>query len=184
MDLAKKLVQLRKNKGWTQAIAAQNIAIQQSYLSKLENGHFHPSQEVIDKLCAAYQIKKAELIFSAPKQPINPVYWLLTTTIGLLLILNGHFSLLFNQTFYTYKTQPLIATQEQPVNLNYHLTDQYQGDKYLKDFSGIKYEYTLIAEREINRIENKWFIVIGGLIVLLSISALLLPSLKRKYLHP
>ncbi len=40
--LGMELKRLRANKKWTQAYAAREIGIQQSYLSKLENGQFIP----------------------------------------------------------------------------------------------------------------------------------------------
>lgn len=61
MILTEKLKALRKSKGWTQAQAADAIAIQQSYLSKLENGLFEPSEEVIAKIALAYKISTREL---------------------------------------------------------------------------------------------------------------------------
>ena len=56
-QIANLLLQLRKQKGWTQAFAAREIGIQQSYLSKLENGKFLPSQEVYEKIAVAYDVE-------------------------------------------------------------------------------------------------------------------------------
>ncbi|WP_256729588.1 MULTISPECIES: helix-turn-helix domain-containing protein [unclassified Pseudoalteromonas] len=53
-SLGKELKRLRSDKKWTQAFAAREIGIQQSYLSKLENGQFIPSPEVIEKLKRCY----------------------------------------------------------------------------------------------------------------------------------
>lgn len=41
--LGTELKRLRVNNNWTQAFAAREIGIQQSYLSKLESGQFTPS---------------------------------------------------------------------------------------------------------------------------------------------
>ena len=62
MSLGIELKQLRANKKWTQAFAAREIGIQQSYLSKLENGQFIPSAELIEKLEFCY--KKAVCKFN------------------------------------------------------------------------------------------------------------------------
>jgi len=172
MELSDKLMLLRKGKGWTQAIAAKNIAIQQSYLSKLENGHYQPSEDVIEKLCIAYNIKSEELVPSQKKKYIKEHYFLLSSFMGLVLIINGYFSLIFPQTYYTYKTEQLSQVQVQKTNLSidYHFTDNYQGDKYIKVFSGNKYEYTLISERNISRPENRWLIALGLFFLLIPIS--------------
>ena len=44
----------RNEKGWTQPEAAEQRGIEQSYLSKLENGKAYPSEEVFEKLRSAY----------------------------------------------------------------------------------------------------------------------------------
>lgn len=54
MSLGIELKQLRANKKWTQAFAAREIGIQQSYLSKLENGQFIPSAKIIKKFELCY----------------------------------------------------------------------------------------------------------------------------------
>ena len=172
MDLADKLIQLRKKLGWTQAVAAKNIAIQQSYLSKLENGQYHPSDEVINKLCSAYSIKPEELL-PRPKKTSRVYYaYIVTGIIGLVFLLTGYFSLIFPQTYYTYKAKLIEneAFQEQ-VNIKYHVTDHYQGEKYIQFLKNRNYEYSLVAQREISRAENRWFIALGCLFVFLPISS-------------
>jgi transcriptional regulator with XRE-family HTH domain len=44
----------REDKGWTQPEAAAKADIEQSYLSKLETGKSFPSQDVFERLAAAY----------------------------------------------------------------------------------------------------------------------------------
>lgn len=51
----------RNNKGWTQPEAADHCGIEQSYLSKLENGKAYPSEEVFEKLRSAYDLNLAEI---------------------------------------------------------------------------------------------------------------------------
>lgn len=165
MELADKILQLRKDKGWTQAIAAKNIAIQQSYLSKLENGQYQPSTDVIEKLCSAYQISINDLL---PKAKVNqktpwPAYS--SALFGLTLIIFGHFALIFPQSYYTYKTVPMQTSPAQMQTSYYHVTDEYLGDNYVRTLNGIRYEYTLMAVREINRKENRGLIAAGILIL-------------------
>jgi transcriptional regulator with XRE-family HTH domain len=185
MELAETLIRLRKDKGWTQAIAAKNIAIQQSYLSKLENGHYQPSSDVIDKLCLAYGVQVDALIDQPKAQHTLTRYLLSSTviaaTIGLLLLINGYFSLVFPQTYYTYKTQVISAVGPSAVTLNYHLTDYYQGDKYIESFSGVKYEYTLLSTREVSRVENRWLMSLGTLLLLSSLIIFLLMKQRKAF---
>ncbi|XQF92916.1 helix-turn-helix domain-containing protein [Pseudoalteromonas espejiana] len=72
--LGMELKRLRANKKWTQAFAAREIGIQQSYLSKLENGQFIPSPEVIEKLKLCYSeanFDKCLPINSHVNKPLN-----------------------------------------------------------------------------------------------------------------
>ncbi|MBU2894933.1 helix-turn-helix transcriptional regulator [Colwellia sp. D2M02] len=174
MKLADKLILLRKEKGWTQAIAAKNIAIQQSYLSKLENGHYQPSNDVIEKLCLAYDVPINSLINQLKAKPALMRYLLpsaiVSATLGVMLLLNGYFALIFPQAYYTYKAQVVSASEKSLVTLNYHLTDNYQGDKYIEEFAGVKYEYTLLSTREIKRAENRWLMSIGSLLLIIAFS--------------
>ncbi len=168
MRLADKLIKLRKEKNWTQAIAAKNIAIQQSYLSKLENGRYIPSMEVIEKLSDAYGISSADLIELPRKRVTNIKYVSLGLFFGMLTITVGYFGLIYPQTYYTYKTSPIEQQNSSQGSLNYHLSDEYNGEKYIKEFSSVKYEYELIAQRDILRKENRWLISMGLLFLICS----------------
>lgn len=46
----------RDARGWTQPTAAEKIGIEQSYLSKLETGKASPSEDMFERLVAAYDI--------------------------------------------------------------------------------------------------------------------------------
>ena len=169
MKLAETLVALRNEKGWTQAEAARNISIQQSYLSKLENGHFTPSDDVIEKLSQAYGVKP-EKFRPAPKRPwakLNLTAFI--PLLGLFLLISGYSSLLYSSTYYTYKTEPLTPVDPSELYFNYHLSQSYKGEKYITEQSGTKYEFTLIATRDIERQENKLLIIVGYGLLLLSI---------------
>jgi transcriptional regulator with XRE-family HTH domain len=182
MELADKLLQLRKTKGWTQANAAKIIDIQQSYLSKLENGHYVPSTEVVTKLCVAYHINADELLPSPKKQgrAVTLASCLLFIAFGLLLA--GYLSLFFPQTYYTYKTTPMQPLKPEQLSLNFHLTDQYLGEQYLRKISAIEYKFELIAQREVSRKENRWLIALGYLLMVFSLGYLLL-VLKERWLN-
>ncbi|WP_052749128.1 helix-turn-helix domain-containing protein [Arsukibacterium ikkense] len=51
----------RENAGWTQPEAASKIAIEQSYLSKLENDKAVPSAEIFDRLMQIYQFRVKQI---------------------------------------------------------------------------------------------------------------------------
>jgi len=53
--------QCREKQKWTQPEAASKIDIEQSYLSKLETGKSHPSEDIFDKLAKVYKINIDEL---------------------------------------------------------------------------------------------------------------------------
>jgi transcriptional regulator with XRE-family HTH domain len=181
MNLSQKLIQLRKERGWTQAHAAQHIDIQQSYLSKLENGHFVPSDDVISKLCNAYNVKQEVLTQSKskPKENVNLTKRAsILLTISFFLILAGQFSLFFSQTYYNYKAQPVDMNKKTSFVLNFHLTDQYLGEKYIETIEGNKYTFELVAQRDVPRKENGWLTAIGMLIMLSTVSYLLLKRIR------
>jgi len=180
MDLSPKLIRLRKERGWTQAHAAKHIDIQQSYLSKLENGHFVPSDDVIDKLCSAYNVKRVELIESKQNENVDlTMRASILLTMSFFLMLAGQFSLFFPQTYYNYKTQPVEANAKTSYVLNFHLTDQYLGENYIETIEGTKYKFELVAQRDVIRKENGWLTAIGMLIMLSVLSYLLLKRLRK-----
>jgi transcriptional regulator with XRE-family HTH domain len=165
MGLAEKLISLRKQQDWTQATAAKTIDIQQSYLSKLENGRHFPSPEVIDKLCSAYNITSKDLLSTQEKVTITKqnIVLVVLLTISMSLVLSGYLALFFPQTYYTYKAVP-VENRQNNLLLNIQLTDQYLGERYLTNIADNDYEYVLIAQQKISRIENRWLIAIGALI--------------------
>ncbi|MDP2561501.1 helix-turn-helix transcriptional regulator [Psychrobium sp. 1_MG-2023] len=196
MDFASQLLTLRQNKQWTQKEAAAAIDIQQSYLSKLENGLFQPSDEVIDKICVAYAIDKKTLVPSLPSHGVS-LYArfgiVAIIGVGLLSFLLGYFSLLYPTTYYTYQAQPshtmskaptglkqtslVQAPSEQATHVYYHLTDQYLGDKYIQAIANTPFVYTLIAEREISSSENNGLMAFGVFIFIFGIGYILLLKL-------
>ena len=180
MNLSQKLIRLRKERGWTQSHAAQHIDIQQSYLSKLENGHFVPSDDVISKLCDAYNIKEAELTESKQKENVDLTMRVsVLLTISFFLILAGQFSLFFSQTYYNYKTQPVDINNKSSFVLNFHLTDEYLGENYIEKVEGNEYKFELVAQRDVARKENGWLTAIGILIMLSTLSYFLLKRIRK-----
>jgi len=172
MELADKLLALRKNLGLTQAHAAKKIDIQQSYLSKLENGHYVPSQDVLVKLCIAYNVKSEELVPSPRKSSKQSMVASALTVFAIALILSGYFTLFFPQTYYTYKISPVEQVTSSSIQLRAQVTDQYLGDMYVKKLSDINYKFELLSQREVSRKENRWIIAIGVLMLVVSVGYL------------
>jgi len=169
LKLAEQLVTLRKEKGWTQAEAAKIISIQQSYLSKLENDHFIPSDDVIEKLSRAYNIKSEKLQHIPKKHFFGKFNSILLPLLGIFLLISGSNALLFSATFYTYKTEPILPANKEELYFDYHLSDTYMGEKLITEKSGAKYHFTLIASRDVDRQENKIQIILGIAFILISI---------------
>lgn len=63
--------QCREKHKWTQPEAASKIEIEQSYLSKLETGKSHPSEEIFNKLVDVYQINIDELYEKIHSDELN-----------------------------------------------------------------------------------------------------------------
>lgn len=180
MDLSKKLVLLRKERGWTQTQAAQHIDIQQSYLSKLENGHFVPSDDVISKLCDAYNVKQRDLTEPLQREGNGlTIRASILLTISFALILAGQLSLFFSQTYYNYKILPIEPNTKNISVVNFHLTDQYLGENYVQTIEGTKYKFVLEAQREVQRKENGWLTALGILTLLSTVSYLLLKRMRK-----
>jgi transcriptional regulator with XRE-family HTH domain len=65
------LRQCREKQKWTQPEAASKIEIEQSYLSKMETGKAHPSEEVFNKLVDVYQFNVNELYEKVSSDELN-----------------------------------------------------------------------------------------------------------------
>lgn len=65
------LRQCREKMKWTQPEAAAKIEIEQSYLSKLETGKSHPSEEIFNKLADVYQFNIDELYEKITSEELN-----------------------------------------------------------------------------------------------------------------
>ena len=128
--IANLLLQLRKQKGWTQAFAAREIGIQQSYLSKLENGKFLPSQEVCEKIAVAYDVEisilqethtpemQRSFILTFDKWSVRALIW------PAVLFICAYFELFFSQRFYTYQFEVPKGIMSE-LKLGYHITEDY-----------------------------------------------------------
>ncbi|SEB04249.1 Helix-turn-helix [Alkalimonas amylolytica] len=158
------LKRLRAARNWTQAYAAREIGIQQSYLSKLENGQFLPSEEVINKLSACYGTALTE--FSPQTSQTTSKLSRCSLVVGglllcsLLLWLCGQFEIIYPETYFTYQAK---EAQFWVV----HVTELYQGERFVQ--GDVIYE--IVGERRVSRFENRVLLVVA---YLLAVTAVLL----------
>lgn len=155
--LAQQLRDLRKKKSWTQRQAAKEIGIEQSYLSKLENGLFVPSEEVIEKINRAYEPTIKACASKVQPQKNVSVISMGLVIMAIMLFLIAALELAYNNIFYTYESQ-FVGEQHSSIALvpKVYVTDVYRGEKFIQIFDGENWLFTLVAQRSISRIENRW----------------------------
>lgn len=157
-SLGMELKRLRANKKWTQAFAAREIGIQQSYLSKLENGQFIPSLDVFSKLSTCYQVSFDQFIpIKTTKNTIsNNLRWLTTLlfTVGILIWLCASFNIFYSETYFTYQAQ-------QGDFWAINVIETYKGEKYVE--GDVVYE--IIGQRDISRLENRILLVTSAVFI-------------------
>jgi len=174
LSLGIELKQLRANKKWTQAFAAREIGIQQSYLSKLENGQFIPSIEVIEKLelcygktCLDKYLPSKSLQSTQVKNRLFVSFVLLIT--GLLMWLCATYEIFYPETYFTYQ-----AKLDDFISFN--VSQHYQGERFIEG----DVIYQILGERQVSQIENRVLVVGSALCIFISIVTALL-SLKHKF---
>lgn len=176
MLLGQQLRDKRNELGWTQGVAAQKIGIQQSYLSKLENNQFIPSESVLEQIKQVYGLDlPIRLSVNCENQKDNTslVIALIVVCFSVALVVIAQAGALYSDTYYTYQAQPIgnVEVQEQGL-LSYELTDEYRGEVYQSKFAGQTYTYQLLGERQIARKENIWLTILGSILLTLSCSYL------------
>ena len=139
MNLGDKLKNLRKEKNWTQPQLAETIGIEQSYLSKLENGKSIPSADVYQLILTTFKIDTEEFLdgidhsiihrhlrqipevanFLSNKQTSNhkrQLRWIVSSaffvTMGITLLLAGKYALLFPNNQYNYFSEGIVLKGE------------------------------------------------------------------------
>jgi transcriptional regulator with XRE-family HTH domain len=168
MEISEFIRNARKSKDWTQAFAAREIGIQQSYLSKIENSQLLPSQDVLAKIKLAYGLSDScftPFFKKTARQFVIKKSYVFIFFVGFFTVSSGFLELFFHQTYYTYKADSVNITDV----ATFHVTDQYHGESYNEVFAKTPYQYSLIGARNIPRTENNWLKAIGILIMLLSI---------------
>lgn len=69
MQFGSYLRSMRKENGMTQVELAESVGVDSTYISRLENGRDHPSEEVLLRLAVALHDDPHKMIISAGKVP-------------------------------------------------------------------------------------------------------------------
>ncbi len=139
MHLSEKIKQLRKEKEWTQPELAQEIGIEQSYLSKLENGKSIPSADIFQLIMAKFDLSIHELLDGVDQSIVHRHLrqipevanylslnksndlrsrriWLVSSAfcfvIGVVLLIASQFGLLLPETQYQYISKGVVKEGE------------------------------------------------------------------------
>lgn len=69
-----RIVQLRKNREWTQDEFAEKMGISKNYVSLIENGKKIPSDRLISDICQEFDVNEEWLIYGKEpkKKTVNP----------------------------------------------------------------------------------------------------------------
>lgn len=189
-----KLRVLRQKMQWTQGHAASKIGIQQSYLSKLENGQAIPSNDILVSIAEVYSVSFEEIapqitnhIHEIPKKT-SPLKFNMgvVSIISFFIFIGGSlysisiFGLYQSNTAYTYEISANDANNSKaPV---YFVTDEYQGEKYQLPMKKSTANYQLIGERDITPFINRALSFAGVVLVLLGIALLGIGLFRRRQL--
>jgi len=138
MNLGEKLRHLRQSRNLTQPELAEALGIEQSYLSKLENGKYVPSSDVFARILDVFKMQVGELVddldqgarnqlrqlpevaqhFSAQKELMigSRRRWLFASAIliavGTGLVYGGSVDLFVSDTTYEYKSHGVLLDGE------------------------------------------------------------------------
>jgi len=155
MHFGDKLRQLRKEKEWTQPQLADAIGIEQSYLSKLENGKSIPSADIFQLILQEFDIDTGSMLADIDASIVHRQLrqipevanylnqrsatdlkfrrrWLigsaLCTIIGLVLSASSYFGLLISESQYTYISKGVVLAGESK-----EIFDNYNRREFLTD---------------------------------------------------
>ncbi len=139
MDFGAKIKSLRLARDWTQPQLAEEMGVEQSYLSKLENGKSVPSSETFSLLLNVFELSAEEFLsgvssaFVQTKLAHIPAvvsvvnrsnsktffcakYWLLSSAalcvLGLGIFCAAQFGWLFPETVYSYRSPGVVLEGE------------------------------------------------------------------------
>lgn len=181
----KELRQIRLERKWTQGKAAQEIGIQQSYLSKLENDQAIASEDILLKICQAYNCNMRDIALSRTadnhsytRSNILLYSSLSVLLLGIMLCAISYFGILENNTAYTYQLSD--SAQKNAITVNFIVTDEFNGEKYTKAVGNSQVTYNLIGERSISPALNRLLNFLGLTLIFVGLALLLVRLINRK----
>lgn len=185
MTFGDKLKSLRVTRDWTQPEAAAAIGVEQSYLSKLENGSI-PSAEVFRRLLDGLQTSMEEVLEGLDTDSLNKLRriaevddyladrarvsvvrhrryitaLIATVALGAALIYAGLSGMFFPEVVYGYAA----VTQDREAEVRsdeVYLTHRYRGYSFTLSTDSGTLTYNLEDERSIDRWQNKLVTFVG-----------------------
>ncbi len=204
MDFGERLKQLRSDRDWTQPEASSEIGVEQSYLSKLENGAI-PSSEVFRRILDTYNISVGDVLDHLDDKSVNQLRrisevdqhvtdratadhsrtkryiqsLIVAAALGAALVYAGTAQLFFPTTAYTYTgiaAGGMSADTDSPPPL---LSYEFRGTTFtLPGETGV-ITYTLSDTRDVERWHNKLILFIGVFLLTGGMLALLAAGARR-----
>lgn len=139
MQFGEKLRKIRQERNLTQPDLAEQLGIEQSWLSKLENEKSLPSSDLLDRICQIFGLTLEQLLADLDPHYVrnqlaslpevrgllqekrytlvhNAHRWLLTATaslaVGVTLFVTGHMRWLFDEHRYIYESKGIVFKTE------------------------------------------------------------------------
>ena len=139
MQFGEKLRKIRQERNLTQPDLAEQLGIEQSWLSKLENDKSLPSSELLDRVCQVFHITLEQLVADLDTGYVqqqlaslpevrgllqekrytlvhNARRWLLggaaLVAVGVTLFLSGNYHWLFTEVLFRYESQGIVFASE------------------------------------------------------------------------
>lgn len=105
--IAERLRTVRREKGWSQSVLADQTGTTREYLCRLENGHNKPNLQVLERICDVLEISLAWLLEGVELPGSNDMkYWKSRDPQKLYIALspeNQRLALQFLQTLYQWQ---------------------------------------------------------------------------------
>lgn len=159
MDFGEKIKSLRQERSWTQPQLAQEMGVEQSYLSKLENGKSIPSSDTFSLLMRVFEQRADELLSDVNPQFVRDKLahipaaanvinsrssrvffqakkWLLASAalcvLGLGVFFAAHYGWLFPERVYNYRSPGVVLAGEPRNVFETQLNRSGTGEAFLE----------------------------------------------------
>ena len=159
MHFGDKLKVLRKHKEWTQPQLAEAIGIEQSYLSKLENGKSIPSADVFDLILKVFKTNTETLLEDIDQSVVHRQLrqipevanflnrrnanltkhrraWLIGSSLmvclGVVATISSYFGLIFPETHYNYHSKGVVLPNESKEIFHNYLEQEFESREAMR----------------------------------------------------